>query len=93
MGPGRRAVLAAGALAVLARCAAQPTPGISPAALAAADDNPLHRLQALRQVGERLAGAPFVAGNRVTLLINGPAAFAALAEAIRSARKRIDMET
>ena len=32
-------------------------------------------------------------GNRVDLLIDGPASFAALAEAIRSARIRVDMES
>ena len=36
---------------------------------------------------------PFLDGNRVELLVNGPASFAALAEAIRSARTRIDMES
>ena len=36
---------------------------------------------------------PFLPGNRVKLLVDGPASFAALADAIRSARTRIDMES
>ena len=47
----------------------------------------------MREQGERFAHVPFVAGNHVRLLVNGPASFAALAEAIGSARKRIDMES
>jgi len=47
----------------------------------------------MREQGERFAHMPFLAGNRVTLLIDGPASFAALKEAIRSARTRVDMES
>ena len=47
----------------------------------------------MRQQGERFAGVPFLPGNRVKLLVDGPASFAALADAIRSARTRIDMES
>ncbi len=47
----------------------------------------------MREQGERFAHVPFLAGNHVELLIDGPASFAALAGAIRSARTRIDMES
>ena len=47
----------------------------------------------MRQQGERFARVPFLRGNQVELLQDGPASFAALAEAIRSARTRIDMES
>ncbi len=47
----------------------------------------------MRQQGERFAQVPFVTGNQVELLVNGPASFAALSEAIRSAKTRIDMES
>ena len=47
----------------------------------------------MREQGERFAHVPFLAGNRVELLIDGPASFAALGAAIRSARTRIDMES
>ncbi len=47
----------------------------------------------MRRQGERFAHRPFLAGNHALLLVNGPASFEALADAIRSARTRIDMET
>ncbi len=37
--------------------------------------------------------APFVAGNRVTLLRDGPATYAAMTAAIGAARRRVDMES
>ena len=80
--------------AILAGCVNAPTPGVSPDLLAAkADADPQHSLGLMRQQGERFAQVPFVDGNRVDLLIDGPASFAALAEAIRSAKTRIDMES
>ena len=90
----RSPLRALAALALLAGCAAQPTPGVNPDLLAAtAGADPARNLQIMREQGERFAHVPFLAGNRVELLIDGPASFAALAEAIRSARTRIDMET
>lgn len=78
----------------LAGCAAEPPPGVDPDLLAAkASADPAHNLELMREQGERFARAPFLPGNRVTLLVDGPASFAALAGAIRSARTRIDMET
>src|ERR1700712_2419616 len=80
--------------ALLPGCAAEPPPGVSPDLLSAkADADPARSLELMREQGERFAHMPFLAGNRATLLIDGPASFAALKEAIRSARTRIDMES
>ncbi len=79
---------------LLAGCAAAPPPGVSPDLLSAkAGADPARSLELMRQQGERFAHMPFLAGNRVKLLVDGPASFAALAEAIRSARTRVDMES
>lgn len=59
--------------------------------MSAAD--PARSLDLMRQQGERFARVPFLGGNRVELLINGPTSFAALTNAIRSARTRVDMES
>jgi cardiolipin synthase len=40
-----------------------------------------------------LTGTPFVAGNRVQLLVNGPQSFSAMQGAIEAAHKSIDMES
>ncbi len=83
-----------GLLVLLAGCAAEPPPGVSPDLLAArAGADPARGLDLMRQQGERFAKVPFLPGNRVELLVDGPASFAALAEAIRSATTRVDMET
>lgn len=42
---------------------------------------------------EALAGTPLVAGNRVTLLQDGPATYAAMLSAIRAAKDHVNMET
>lgn len=82
------------AAALVAGCVSAPTPGVSPDLLAAkAGADPAHSLELMRQQGERFAGVPFVGGNRVELLVDGPASFAALAEAIRLAKTRVDMES
>jgi cardiolipin synthase len=79
---------------MLTGCAAEPPPGVSPDLLSAkANADPARSLELMREQGERFAHMPFLAGNRATLLIDGPASFAALKEAIRSARTRIDMES
>ena len=79
--------------ATLAGCAGEPPPRTSPDLLAAAAADPARSLDLMREQGERFAHVPFLAGNRVELLIDGPASFDALAAAIRSARTRIDMES
>jgi cardiolipin synthase len=42
---------------------------------------------------EEIAGTPLVAGNKVSLLQDGPATYAAMFTAIRQARDHIDMES
>ena len=79
--------------ALLAGCAVEPPPRTSPDLLAAAAANPARSLDLMREQGERFAHVPFLTGNHVELLIDGPASFAALAAAIRSARTRVDMES
>ena len=79
--------------ALLAGCAVEPPPRTSPDLLAAATADPARSLDLMREQGERFAHVPFLTGNRVELLIDGPASFAALSDAIRSARIRIDMES
>jgi cardiolipin synthase len=85
----------AAALALaLAGCAAQPKLTVSPSRLtAAAERRPDEALALMRQEDEKLARRPFLPGNRVQLLVNGPAAFPALAQAIDQARIRVDMES
>lgn len=79
---------------LLSACVRAPAPGVSPDLLQAkAGADPVRSLDLMRQQGERFAGVPFLGGNRVELLRDGPASFAALQEAIRSARIRIDMES
>jgi cardiolipin synthase len=80
---------------LLAACASAPAPpGVAPDILAAqAGANQARSLELMREQGERFARQPFLAGNKATLLINGPASFAALADAIESAHERVDMES
>jgi len=88
------AVLLAMAIPLAGCTSAPPTPGADPDLLAdAAGADPARSLDLMRQQEERLARKPFLPGNRVDLLVNGPATFAALAEAINGATTRIDMES
>lgn len=81
-------------LSVASGCVSAPTPGADTDLLAAeAGADPARALVLMRQQEERIAHKPFLPGNRVDLLVNGPAAFAALADAINSATIRIDMES
>jgi cardiolipin synthase A/B len=78
----------------LSACAAAPDPGVDSDALTKQSSaDPERNLGLMRTVGERLGHTPFVPGNKVELLIDGPVSFAALRGAIRSARARIDMES
>jgi len=83
---------------LLARCA--PTavpPGLRPeihqAERVDRSDPQVSSIDLMRRQGELYAHRPFVPGNRVALLIDGPATFAAMRRAIESARERIDMES
>jgi len=81
-------------LASVSACAPPLSPGLSDelkrvrAAPRGADSIAL-----MRQQGEQFAHMPFVPGNQVDLLVDGPATFAAMSDAIRGARTRIDMES
>ncbi len=68
-------------------------PGLD-AAVSAANAAPAADSVALmRRQGEIFAAKPFLPGNRVELLVDGPATFTAMAAAIGAARTRIDMES
>ncbi len=56
-------------------------------------DLPTNTLERHIRVEELISGAPLVGGNRVTLLVDGPATYEAMAHAIRSARDHINFET
>ncbi|MHC1741784.1 MAG: cardiolipin synthase [Syntrophobacteraceae bacterium] len=45
------------------------------------------------RVEEQLCGTPLIAGNDVRLLVDGPATYDAMAQAIRNARDHINIET
>ena len=47
----------------------------------------------IREQTERIARRPFIAGNAVELLRNGPETYAAMMAAISAAKQRIDMES
>jgi len=78
-------------LSALSGCVSAPVPGVSEDLMAQRQVG--DPVQLMRQQGERFAGMPFLTGNRVALLKDGPASFAALQAAIRAARTRIDMES
>ena len=81
-------------LPLVAGCVSAPSPGADADLLTAESGaDPARALALMRQQEERIARKPFLPGNRVDLLVNGPAAFAALADAINAARIRIDMES
>ena len=42
---------------------------------------------------EDVSGRPLVAGNKVTLLVDGPATYAAMLKAVRGAKNNINLET
>lgn len=50
-------------------------------------------VQLMRAENEAVAGTPFLGGNHVILLQNGPETYAAMQQAIAAARTRIDMES
>ncbi len=50
-------------------------------------------VQLMRAENEAVAGTPFLGGNQVTLLQDGPETYAAMQRAITGAQTRIDMES
>ena len=90
----RRALRSLFAVLLVGGCATAPKTVVNPDILALRSSaDPDRNLAQMREVGERLARVPFLPGNKVDLLIDGPASFAALQAAIRSARVRVDMES
>jgi len=55
--------------------------------------NPTDILERHTAVVESVTESPLTKGNKVTLLIDGPATYAAMFEAIRSAKNHINLET
>ena len=78
--------------ATLAGCASAP-PVDADIATALRHANAQTRLHLLIEQDERISHRRFTAGNRVTLLKNGPATFAAMEQAIDAATTRIDLES
>jgi cardiolipin synthase len=54
---------------------------------------PTDLLERLTAVTETVSDAPLTEGNKVTLLVDGPATYAAMLEAIGDARDHVDFET
>lgn len=54
---------------------------------------PTDILQRHLTVEEAISGNPLVAGNKVTLLVDGPATYAAMTKAIQDARDHVNFET
>jgi cardiolipin synthase len=60
---------------------------------AAGDADEAEQLKRLAQSEQAITGLPLVAGNRVTLLVDGPAAYRAIFDAIKNAKDHIHLET
>ena len=54
---------------------------------------PQGAIELMRQEDTRIAGFPFLPGNSVHLLVDGPASYVAMERAMRAARRRIDIES
>ena len=57
------------------------------------DEDKADQLQRLLSVEERVTGESLVTGNKVRLLVDGPAAYAEMYKAIRGAKNHIHLET
>ena len=93
---GRHLSAALALLTALAGCAPTPAPnGLNAEVLHAeqAGGPGAESIALIRRQGELYSGKPFLPGNRVELLVDGPATFAAMREVIEGARARIDMES
>jgi cardiolipin synthase A/B len=55
--------------------------------------SPERRIVLMEQLDQGISGQRFVGGNQVALLRNGPATYAAMAQAIAGARREIDLES
>ena len=87
------------ALSIVASCAPTPTPpGLNADVLEAnrgaqSGVRPSDSVALMRRQGELYARRPFLPGNGIELLVDGPATFSAMRDAIDTARARIDMES
>ena len=90
--PGVRVPATLFTLLLLAGCATTPSVDADIAQAASSLGRPDSPDLLARQT-ERIASRGFIAGNRVELLRDGPATYAAMEAAIRSATRRIDMES
>ncbi len=95
----RHLLLAGAAMLLLSGCAPMPVPpGLDSEVLringlAQSGAVPTDSVALMRRQGELYAHHPFVPGNRVELLVDGPATFAAMRDIIEHAQTRIDMES
>ena len=79
-------------LPLLAGCASLPV--VDPDLMAASHGaNAAGIIELMRMQEERLTHRPFVGGNAVLLLDDGPSTYAAMQQAIAGAKQRIDMES
>lgn len=82
----------AGLLLLLTSCAAAPR--FNPDLACHIPTNSEHAaVQLLKAENEAASGTPFLGGNSVVLLQNGPATYAVMMAAIRGAHRRINMES
>ncbi len=88
----RSTFLYAVVILLLAGCATLPAVEEDVAEAAAARGS-RESIELIRVQEERIARKPFIGGNAVTLLRNGPATYAAMIAAIKGARERIDLES
>lgn len=59
----------------------------------AGDDDDEEHLKRFVRAEQAVTGSPLIAGNRVTLLVDGRAIFAAMFDAIKEAKDHIHLET
>ncbi|MDP9095888.1 MAG: phospholipase D-like domain-containing protein, partial [Pseudomonadota bacterium] len=95
----RHLLLASLATLLVASCAPRPVPpGLDAEVLrvnglAQSGAAPSDSIALMRRQGELYAHQLFVPGNRVELLVDGPATFSAMRDVIANAREQIDMES
>src|SRR5882724_5110953 len=59
----------------------------------AADDEDAEHLKEFIKAEQSITGRPLIAGNRATILVDGPATYKAMFEAIGNAKDHIHLET
>src|SRR4051812_9566903 len=87
-----RTIALVASLLALAACAAPSH--VDPKAIAVmAPLTEQESIALLTKISSQFQQSPFIGGNKVELLRDGPATFAAMTAAIKSATRRIDMES